>query len=85
MISVFVKLDCGCCTDELKFASVEAAEAAFSKAGLGNSVDITDDAGVCHTKLDTFYGFSLTEEEQEERHLSYLFDEVTAPSASGRD
>lgn len=76
MITVYVKLDCGCCTDELRFKDKESAQKAFEKAGLGNGVSIVDDDGVEHTGLDTFYGFSMSEEEQGSRSLGYLFDKV---------
>lgn len=74
MITVYVRSDCGCCTAELQFESVESATAAFQKAGLGNGVVITDDAGARHEGLDTFYGFSTEQEEQESRGLGFLVD-----------
>ena len=76
MITVYVKNDCGCCTSEMQFESVESAAAAFQRAGLGNGVVITDDEGIQHEGLDTFYGFSTEQEEQESRSLGYLFDLV---------
>jgi len=74
MITVHVRQVCGCCIDQLQFENEESAHKAFASAGLGNGVEITDDAGVKHSGLDTFYGFSLTEEEHRSRGLGYLFD-----------
>jgi hypothetical protein len=79
MITVYVKQDCGCCTESLQFKDEESADKAFAAAGLGNGVEIVDDAGTKHGGLDTFYGFSLSDEEQGGRSLGYLLDK-----ASGR-
>lgn len=73
MITVYVKQSCGCCTSEMQFEHVESATAAFQKAGLGDGIVITDDSGVRHEGLDTFYGFSTEQEAQESRSLGYLF------------
>lgn len=72
MQSFFVKRSCGCCTDELKFESEANVIAAFSKAGLSSSVTIVDDAGVRHDGIDTFYGYSASEQEESDRSLGYL-------------
>lgn len=53
MIRVYAKEGCGCCEATMKFRSVEAAEAAFVKAGLGIKT-ITDDKGAVHEGIDTF-------------------------------
>lgn len=72
MIKVFAKLDCGCCTSEMSFNSLESANEAFNKVGFGNGMCITDDAGEVHFNLDTFYGFSTDEGEQSDKALDYL-------------
>lgn len=77
MISIFAKCDCGCCTAEMKFNSITSAEEAFKRVGLGNGMTIVDDAGEKHESIDTFYGFSTSEEEESSRSLGYLFDLVT--------
>ena len=59
---VVVKQDCGCCETTMHFKDEASARAAFSKAGLGNGMSITDDAGDVHTGLDTFYGFHAPSE-----------------------
>lgn len=51
-----VRMTCGCCTEVLKFRSDAAFEAAMRAAGLTSSATITDDAGVRHDGIDTFYG-----------------------------
>lgn len=55
-IPVFALHDCGCCTAKMRFHSKKTALEAFSKAVLGNSIDIVDDQGVAHAGIDTFYG-----------------------------
>jgi len=65
-IQVTAQLSCGCCTTEMLFKSRENAVAAFNKAGLDSSADITDDKGVAHSGVDTFYGFCETQKEAEE-------------------
>ena len=60
-IPVWAVCDCGCCYAEMRFFSKKTAEDALKNVGLGNSVAITDDKGVVHEGLDTFYGFSLTD------------------------
>lgn len=77
MIKVYAKNDCGCCTEEMQFTSKESAQAAFDKVGMGNGKVIKDDAGAKHDGIDTFYGFSTTEEEQGGRSLGYLMDLVS--------
>ncbi len=77
MIKVYAKLDCGCCTEELMFESEEDAKKAFDSVGFGNGMTVVDGFGVAHEGLDTFYGFSVEEEEQGKKSLSYLFDLVT--------
>lgn len=74
MITVYAKNDCGCCTISMQFKSLENATEAFNKAGLRNGAEITDDTEVTHQNIDTFYGFSEKEEEQQDRSLVYLFD-----------
>lgn len=76
MIKVYAKNDCGCCTTEMQFESEAGAQAVFAKVGPGNGMVITDDAGVMHEGLDTFYGFSTSEAEEGDRSLGYLFDKV---------
>jgi hypothetical protein len=51
-----VRMACGCCTEALKFRNDAAFEAAMRAAGLTSSAAITDDAGVRHEGIDTFYG-----------------------------
>jgi hypothetical protein len=72
MITVYAKADCGCCTIEMKFNDEDSAVAAFPNAGTGNGMVITDDESVRHEGIDTFYGFSMSEEEQAERSLGFL-------------
>lgn len=72
MVSVYVTASCGCCTEELKFKSYEAATAAFERAALSSVTTIVDDAGVAHDHLDTFYGFSKDAESQSSRDLTFL-------------
>jgi hypothetical protein len=72
MITVYASFDCGCCEAEMKFNSLESANEAFIKAGLGNGMSITDDEGVVHKGIDTFYGFCQKEEEVTNRDLKYL-------------
>lgn len=74
LISIFAKNTCGCCTADMKFKNVKSAEEAFAKAGLG-CCDIVDDLGESH-RIDTFYGFSLSDDEQSSRGLKYLADKV---------
>lgn len=74
MISVFAKADCGCCNEELKFLTLENANSAFNKVGFGNGMTVVDDEGVSHSGLDTFYGFTVDEDNK--RSLSYLFEQI---------
>ena len=76
MITVYAKDDCGCCTTEMHFNDLNSAKKAFDAVGLGNGMEIKDDAGVIYTGIDTFYGFSETEEEQGDRSLGFLLDQV---------
>lgn len=76
MITVFVTLDCGCCNTEMQFKDETSASEAFAEVGLGNNMSITDDAGQTHTGLDTFYGFSLAEQGQDNKGIGYLADLV---------
>jgi hypothetical protein len=55
-----VRMNCGCCTDVLKFRNDAAFEAAMRDAGLTTDATITDDAGVRHRGIDTFYGGVLS-------------------------
>lgn len=71
-IAVYAKCDCGCCTAEMRFTSAKTAAEAFAKAGLQNSATIVDDKGTTHEGIDTFYGFSLSDDEQKDRGLKYL-------------
>jgi hypothetical protein len=77
MITIYVKQGCGCCTTEMQFQSVEAAQQAFAAVGLTSSGVIVDDAGERHEGVDTFYGFSTSEDEQDGRSLGYLVDRLT--------
>lgn len=78
MITVFVKLDCGCCSTEMQFNDEASASTAFEKVGMGNNMSMTDDAGQTHTGLDTFYGFALSEEGQNTKGIGYLADLVAS-------
>lgn len=75
MITVFAKNDCGCCSTEMTFKDVESAAKAFEAVGFGNGMTVKDDAGVAHDGIDTFYGFTVGDENK--RGLDYLFDLVT--------
>lgn len=72
MITVYAKNGCGCCTTEMQFNDLTSAETAFNEAGLSSTATIRDDAGEEHKSVDTFYGFSVDEEEQGDRSLDYL-------------
>lgn len=75
-VTVYAKRCCGCCTVRLRFHSLEKAQEAFKRAGLTVDATIRDDAGIVHEEVDTFYGFSENEEEQGERSLGYLIDQL---------
>lgn len=70
MITVCSKNGCGCCTTEMQFRDEESANTAFASAGLESCATITDDAGVVHNEIDTFYGWWLPEAEP--HGLAYL-------------
>jgi len=69
---VYAKCDCGCCTAEMFFRNKESVIEAFTKVGMQNSATIVDDKGNIHEGIDTFYGFSMDKEEQQDRGLKYL-------------
>jgi hypothetical protein len=71
MITVYAKNDCGCCSTEMKFKDEESAARAFNEVGFGNGMTVTDDEGIAHDGIDTFYGFTVGEENK--RGLGYLF------------
>ena len=73
-IKVHATNDCGCCTTDMMFKSKESVEKAFSTVGVTNGATIMDDAGDVHNSIDTFYGFSVVEEEQKGKGLGYLAD-----------
>jgi hypothetical protein len=50
--------NCGCCTVKMAFESEERLLAAFKKQGLTVYGKVTDDEGVEHEEIDTFYGFT---------------------------
>ena len=75
MITVYVRMSCGCCEEAMRFESVEGTRKAFAEAGLGN-VTITDDEGNTFTGIDTFYGFSTEAEEMKDRGLGFLLEAV---------
>jgi hypothetical protein len=77
MIKVYAKNDCGCCTVEMQFNSMSAARRAFARVGLGNGMKIRDDAGVLHKGIDTFYGCSANKDEQGDKSLLNLVEQVT--------
>jgi hypothetical protein len=77
MIKVYAKQDCGCCTVEMRFNSMSAARRAFARLGLGNGMEIKDDAGVLHTNIDTFYGCSANKNEQGDKSLLDLVEQVS--------
>lgn len=68
----YAKQCCGCCTVTMQFTDKGSIVRAFTKAGLEVAATITDDAGTVHEEVDTFYGFSMDQEEQGERSLGYL-------------
>ena len=72
MIEVTAQCDCGCCFATMHFKSLEAVEQAFAKVGLCNGAVITDDEGVIHEGIDTFYGFSTDPKYFDEPPLSRL-------------
>lgn len=63
MVKYQMMQDCGCCYAELEFASNETAATAVNKVALMNGAVITDDAGIVHEGLDTFYGIWLSQVE----------------------
>jgi hypothetical protein len=67
----YAKRGCGCCTAKMMFKDERSIREAFKRAGL-SFADITDDSGVTHREIDTFYGWSRNQEEQGERSLGYL-------------
>lgn len=72
MITIYAKADCGCCTVEMQFHDEDSASRAFAGVGYGNGMVIVDDTGTAHERVDTFYGFSTSEEEQGDRGLGFL-------------
>jgi IS30 family transposase len=68
----YAKRSCGCCTVKLQFRDEAAIISAFKKAGLDACATITDDAGTEHQEIDTFYRYSRTQAEQDERGIGYL-------------
>lgn len=58
-IGVTAQHDCGCCATTMRFFDKKSATEVFVKAGLQNSATITDDHGVVHEGIDTFYGFFI--------------------------
>lgn len=68
----YAKKCCGCCTAKMQFRDEAAIVSAFKKAGLDAAATITDDAGVEHEEVDTFYGFSKSQKEQSDRGIGYL-------------
>jgi hypothetical protein len=76
MIKVIAQCDCGCCTEKMYFNDLESANKAFAAAGLVNSATIKDDEGVEHSSIDTFYGFSTSEEEMNRPPLQRLAEKL---------
>lgn len=71
-----LQYDCGCCFAETaQFESIETAQVALQKAGLGNGKTITDDAGNVFTGVDTFYGV-MEMDEDTSRPLERLLGKV---------
>lgn len=56
----------------MKFRDDTSISEAFKKVGLEAHVDITDDVGVTHKEVDTFYGWSKNDQEQGDKSLGYL-------------
>lgn len=72
-----LQYDCGCCFAETaQFESLETAQAALEKAGLGNGRTITDDVGNVFTGVDTFYGV-MEMDEDISRPLERLVRQLT--------
>ncbi|HVP24198.1 MAG TPA: hypothetical protein VMS77_09845 [Conexivisphaerales archaeon] len=84
MITVYAKNDCGCCTTEMRFNDLTSAREAFAAVGLGNGMQIKDDAGDVHERIDTFYGFSESDEEEHNRSLGFLLGQIgsTVPKST---
>lgn len=76
MIKVIAQCDCGCCHKDMYFKDIESANKAFDEAGLRNGAEIIDDEGIKHTNIDTFYGFSTSQEEMERPSLQRLIDKI---------
>ena len=76
MIKIIAQCDCGCCTEKMYFKDLESANKAFAAAGLTNSATIKDDEGVEHNSIDTFYGFSTSEEEMKRPSLQRLIEKL---------
>lgn len=73
----FIKQDCGCCEATVLFETEERLKDALAKLGPCNGGVLVDDAGVRHTDLDTFYGYSTENEEARDRGLGYLVGQLT--------
>lgn len=76
MVKIIAQCDCGCCTEEMHFRDLDSANATFAAAGLRNSAVIMDDEGVEHSQIDTFYGFSTSEEEMKRPSLLRLAEKL---------
>ena len=63
MIAVRVLLSCGCCDAILYVKDEMSFRQKFSDLGLTSSGRITDDLGNEVTSIDTFYGYSLEDEQ----------------------
>lgn len=71
MVTIYARQGCGCCIAEMKFESIESADKAFEEAGLQSAAVIIDDGGT-EWRIDTFYHFSQSFDEQNERGLGFL-------------
>ena len=58
MKEVIYQKNCGCCTGVAHFSSLEHAAEVFKSLLLSVGASFTDDEGILHDDVDTFYGFS---------------------------
>jgi hypothetical protein len=75
-IKIYARCVCGCCDAQMAFTSVDSAARAFEAAGLTSNAVIVDDKGNAHEGIDTFYGFSTSDQVMAMRGLGYLFNQI---------
>jgi hypothetical protein len=71
---VTIKQCCGCCESTLRFKTEAAFLEQWSKLELTVSGAITDDEGITHKSLDTFYGYCLGS--KNDRSIDFLISQI---------